>query len=220
VKKKPGKRPPGRGKARPEAETLETPQARIDEASEQAEDDPLPGFPGEGLRGSEWRQAEERLRELIAASIPQTKNPFLVSFASCCREFELLQKGSLFSAAPEVLRGSMDVVEAELWRSVRRRDESFFNDLARFAKKLFQPDWRSNEERILWAAFRLLEKDRAKPSREAVKEAVLAQGVRIEERDWSGYFKRCGLGFLGKAKPGRKPDKPIKRSSRGNPRNI
>lgn len=220
MKKKPGKRPLGRSKAKPEEAALEAPQARAEAALEQEGDDALPGFPGEGLRGSEWRQAEERLREHILASIPQTKNPFLVSFAFCCREFELLEKGSPFSAAPKVLRGSMDVVESELWQAVRRRDESFFNDLARFAKKLFQPDWRNNEERILWEAFRLLDKLRAKPSREAVKEAALAQGVRIDERDWSGYFKRCGLDFLEKAKPGRKPKKPIKRGSRDKSRNI
>ncbi len=174
----------------------------------------LPGFPGEGLRGREWVQAEERMSELIGANLPQTKYHALASFALCCREIDPQWPGVGFPAAPGVLRGSQEIVEIEIWRAVKRRDEAFFADLARFAKKLFRPDWMSNEERILWEAMRLLEKNGANPTREEVKQAVIAKGVRIEERDWSGYFKRCGLGFLSKGKPGRKAGRPIKRPSR------
>jgi len=169
----------------------------------------------EPWRGEEWKTAEKRLDELIKNKWLVTKSTWLGAFKEVYEKIvwaKIVSKKEPGFSEQELLRiGAISVLR------MLEKDLGFFDDLSRFAKSAFRENFQTNEERLLITAFELRETDCTNPSREAVKKAVLASGVRIDERDWSGYFKRCGLDFLEKSKPGRRP---IKRGSRGKSRKI
>jgi hypothetical protein len=149
----------------------------------------------------------------LRALLPETRHASFVHFEIAWPglRFEDLARKHGKDADREPCR---DRSEHELRRffpakleAMERRDETFFRNLARLSKALFRPDYRTNEERVLEAAFELREEHCENPDSDQVKRLVRAGGVKIDDKDWSGYFKRCRLEFLAKARPGRKPAK-------------
>ena len=156
----------------------------------------------EPWRGEEWIPAEDRYSELLAGHLPQTKHAALVHFnAAWC--WSCLGWGD-----PQQ---HLERLAVAMKQAMLSKDESLFFDLAKLAKACFRHPWQTNEELVLSVAFELREDGCENPTREAVKKAVqarLAKQGQIDEKDWSGYFKRCCLEFLEKSRPGRKPNPP------------
>lgn len=146
----------------------------------------------------EWIQPWERYRELLSGvhSGEQSRlQPFAIAW-------EKIQMGSRDSAAWSLLSLLQPIGDA-----MTERDESLFVELLRLAKKLFHQTFATHELRLLELAFTMRKEYGRNPTRAEVKTRFLASGTQIDEKDWSGYFKRCRLEFLAKAKPGRKPVK-------------
>jgi hypothetical protein len=151
----------------------------------------------EWLRG-EWIQPWERYAELLSGvhSGAQSRlRPFLVAW-------EKLQIGASISAAWSLV-GLLKPIE----EAMKQSDESFFVELLRLAKKLFRETFATHELRLLELAFAMRKEIGRNPTRAEMKTRFLASGIQIDEKDWSGYFKRCRLDFLAKSRPGRRPGK-------------
>ena len=95
-----------------------------------------------------------------------------------------------------------------------KRDGEFFNRHAELWRAWCDevregiPAMMSHKERICSIALRLRSSLGRDPTKRKVRAAASAQGLSINEKDWSKYWKECGLDFLPHAKGGRPSQKP------------
>jgi hypothetical protein len=99
-------------------------------------------------------------------------------------------------------------------RAWLRRDRDFFARHAPLWRALCAekrlPSGQTNAARICAAAIQLRERLKKDPTKKQLREQIAIQGLRISDKDWPKYLRKCGLTFLPHARSGRRPQIPRK----------